>query len=127
MCGEEILAQAMKCKHCGSLLDESTLKPVPQPNPLGNASLAIGILGATLMFGLILCSLASVNWKIIQATGTPLLICAVTDAFLALIGVFLGIAGLFPKRQRRATAVVGIVLCAVAVWLLVTALAKLSG
>jgi len=135
-CGEEILAVAVKCKHCGSMLTTPPpLAPQPPPaivpppaegNPLGNASLVIGILGATTMFGLALCTATSIQWQIIQATGVPMYICALTMAFLSLIGGLLGVAAFFPRRQRRATAIVGLILCTLACCILWAALAAVS-
>ncbi len=135
-CGEEILAVAVKCKHCGSRLTAppspasqlppTIVQPPVEGNPLGNASLVIGILGATTMFGLALCTITSINWQIIQATSTPMLICALTMAFLSLIGGLLGVAAFFPRRQRRATAIMGVILCTLACCILWAALAAVS-
>ena len=143
-CGEEILAVAVKCKHCGSMLTAPPPAPQPPPppppvqpplpvqlpaqgNPLGNASLVIGILGATTMFGLALCTATSIQWRIIQATGVPMYICALTMAFLSAIGGLLGVAAFFPRHQRRATAVIGLILCTLACCILWAALAAVSG
>lgn len=51
-CGEEILAIAIKCKHCGSALDEGTVTAAPTPSPTadyGWALLAIPIIGMLLL------------------------------------------------------------------------------
>jgi hypothetical protein len=81
-----------------------------QPNPLGNASLGLGIASAALVFGIGLCALTGVAQKWIQLAGTPLFICGGSSAFLGFLGTLLGLAGLFGKKRTRATAIVGLVL-----------------
>jgi len=88
-----------------------TVPPSPQqPNTLGNASLALGITSAALVFGIGLCALTGVAHKWIQLVGTPLFVCGGSSAFLGMLGALLGAAGLFGKGRSRATAIVGLIL-----------------
>jgi hypothetical protein len=81
-----------------------------QPNPLGNASLALGITSAALVFGIGLCAWTGVAQNWIRLAGTPLFVCGGSSAFLGFLGVVLGVAGLFGKDKSKATAIVGLVL-----------------
>ena len=42
--------------------------------------------------------------------GTPLYVCGASSAFLGLIGVVLGVVGLFGKGKRRTAAISGLLL-----------------
>ena len=84
--------------------------PSPQPNTLGNASLILGILAVSLVFGIGVCALTGAAQGWVQVAGTPLYICGLSSAFLGLLGAILGLAGLFGKNQSRATAIVGLLL-----------------
>jgi hypothetical protein len=81
-----------------------------KPNTLGNASLWLGILSAALVFGIGICALSGLNQGWIALAGTPLYVCGASSAFLGLLAVILGGAGLFGKGRSRATAVVGLIL-----------------
>ena len=81
-----------------------------QPNPLGNASLALGIASAALVFGIGLCAWTGVAQNWIRLAGTPLFVCGGSSAFLGFLGFILGVAGLFGKDKSRATAIVGLIL-----------------
>ncbi len=81
-----------------------------QPNTLGNASLALGIVSMALVFGIGLCALTGVAQKWIQLVGTPLFICGGSSAFLGFLGAALGLAGLFGRNRPRTTAVIGLLL-----------------
>ena len=81
-----------------------------QPNPLGNASLALGIASAALVFGIGLCAWTGVTQNWIRLAGTPLFVCGGSSAFLGFLGVILGVAGLFGKDKPKATAIVGLIL-----------------
>ena len=81
-----------------------------QPNPLGNASLALGIASAALVFGIGLCAWTGLAQNWIRLAGTPLFVCGGSSAFLGFLGVILGVAGLFDKDKSKATAIVGLVL-----------------
>jgi hypothetical protein len=85
--------------------------PSPQhPNPLGNASLALGITSAALVFGIGLCAWAGIAQNWIRLAGTPLFVCGGSSAFLGFLGIILGVAGLFGKDKPKATAIVGLLL-----------------
>jgi len=81
-----------------------------QSNPLGNASLVLGILSAALVFGIGLCALTGITQNWIQLAGTPLFVCGGSSAFLGFLGLLLGIAGLFGSNRTRATAILGLIL-----------------
>jgi hypothetical protein len=81
-----------------------------QPNPLGNASLALGIASAALVFGIGLCAWTGVTQNWIRLAGTPLFVCGGSSAFLGFLGFALGVAGLFGKDKTKATAIVGLIL-----------------
>lgn len=81
-----------------------------ESNTVGNASLWLGIASAALVFGIGLCALTGLNQRWIQLAGTPLFVCGASSAFLGLLSVILGVAGLFGKNKSRTTAVVGLIL-----------------
>lgn len=81
-----------------------------QPNTLGNASLALGITSAALVFGVGLCAWTGVAQNWIRLAGTPLFVCGGSSAFLGFLGFVLGVAGLFGKDKSKATAIVGLIL-----------------
>lgn len=81
-----------------------------QPNPLGNASLALGITSAALVFGIILCAWTGIAQNWIQLAGTPLFVCGGASAFLGFLGFILGVGGLFGKNRSKATAIAGLIL-----------------
>lgn len=83
--------------------------PPQTPNPTGNASLALGIASAALVFGIGLCALTGAGQRWIKLAGTPLFVCGGASAFLGLRALVIGIAGLFGAGRSRATAVVGLV------------------
>lgn len=88
-----------------------TQSPVPQgPNTLGNASLALGIASAALVFGIGLCALTGLSQPWIRLAGTPLFVCGGSSAFLGFLAMILGAAGLFGKDKSRATAIAGLIL-----------------
>jgi len=81
-----------------------------KPNTLGNASLWLGIASAALVFGIGICALTGLNQRWIVLAGTPLFVCGASSAFLGLLAVILGGAGLFGKGRSRAAAIAGLVL-----------------
>jgi hypothetical protein len=84
--------------------------PPQTPNPLGNTSLGLGIASAALVFGIGLCALTGAGQQWIQLAGTPLFVCGGASAFLGVLAVVIGIAGLLGNGKSRATAIVGLVL-----------------
>jgi len=85
-------------------------KSPKQPNPLGNASLALGVASAALVFGIGLCAWTGIAQNWIRLAGTPLFVCGGSSAFLGFLGVVLGVAGLFGKDRAKATSIVGLIL-----------------
>ncbi len=79
-------------------------------NTLGNASLGLGISSAALVFGIGMCAISGVGQKWIQLAGTPLLVCGASSAFLGVLAILLGFAGLLGKNRSRATAISGLAL-----------------
>ena len=101
--------------------------PPQQPNTLGNASLALGIASAALVFGIGLCALTGVAQNWVQLVGTPLFVCGGASAFLGFLGVILGVAGLFGKDRPKATAIVGLILGVVGLCMFLALLGAVSG
>lgn len=89
-------------------MDDRT--PSASSNSLGNASLALGIVSAALVFSLALCAWTAVRQGWIRIGATPLFVCGGSSAFLGLLAVIVGAAGLFGSRGSRATAIIGILL-----------------
>jgi hypothetical protein len=81
-----------------------------RPNSLGNASLGLGIASAALVFGIGLCALTGIAQEWINLVGTPLFVCGGSSAFLGMLGVGLGAAGLFGKGRPKAAAIAGLIL-----------------
>ncbi len=81
-----------------------------QSNPLGNASLILGIVSLSLVFGIGLCALAGARQGWARALGTPLFICSASSAFLGLIAAGLGLGGLLGRGKARAAAIAGVLL-----------------
>jgi hypothetical protein len=98
-----------------------------QNNILGNFSLAIGVLTATTIFGAVLCTVVGLRQGWLAAAGTPLLVCAGTTVFLALVGILLGVIALFNKGQPRSAAIAGLLLCVLALCMFFATLARLRG
>lgn len=102
--------------------------PTPQqPNTLGNASLALGVASAALVFGIGLCALVGAQQNWIRVAATPLFVCGTSSAFLGLIGAGVGVGGLFGQNRPKATAVVGLILSLAGVCLFFVVLARLRG
>ena len=95
-------------------------------NSLGNASLALGITSAALVFGEAMCALTAAQQGWFRLAATPLFVCGASTAFLGLLGVAVGLAGLFGRRPRG-TAIVGIVLGLVGICLFLGAAARVGG
>jgi hypothetical protein len=104
--------------------------PAPQqPNTLGNTSLGLGIASAALVFGIGLCALAGFRQapRVVGALATPLFVCGASSAFLGLLGMVIGVGGLFGANRPKATAVVGIVLGIIGVCLFFGVLSAFRG
>ena len=121
-CGEEILAGAKKCKHCGEWLEEATppVKVMPthseqkvsQPivinNTVTNRSNGIGTAGFVLaLISAIFCWVPGVNW-IIWFLG----------ALFSFIGLF---------KRPRGIAVAGFILSIVDIIIIVAVIGALAG
>ena len=87
------------------------------PNTLGKASLILGVLASTLIFSVGLCAGVGQQQGWLQHAGPLLFILGGTFAFLGLIGALLGVGGLFGRRRSKATAVFGLILGLVALFL----------
>ena len=85
--------------------------PSPEkPNPVGNASMYLGIASSALVFGIVLCAWTGLGQGRIRLAGTPLFVCGGASAFIGLLAAILGAAGMFGKQRSRTTAIVGLVL-----------------
>lgn len=95
-------------------------------NALGNASLALGIASASLVFGIGICALTAARQGWIRVGATPLYVCGVSSAFLGILAVGIGAAGLFGAPRSRGTAIIGIILGLVGLCLFVAAAAQVG-
>lgn len=80
----------------------------PSTNPLGKTSLALGIASSAFVFGLGLCGL--IGGARLPGVAQLLFVCGASSAFLGLIAALVGAGGLFGKDQRRAPAIIGMLL-----------------
>ena len=101
--------------------------PPQQSNPLGSASLLLGILSLSLVFGMGLCAMLGVQQGWIQVAATPLFVCGASSAFLGLLGAGLGIGGLFGANRSRAAAIAGLLLGLAGLCLFLGILSKVGG
>jgi hypothetical protein len=76
-------------------------------NPLGNASLALGIASAAFVFGIGLCAAVGAQQGWLNLAGTPLFVCGASSAFLGLLASGLGVAGLLGRGRAKAGAAAG--------------------
>jgi hypothetical protein len=81
-----------------------------RPNPLGNASLGLGVASAALVFGLGLCAVVGAQQGWLNIAGTPLYVCGASSAFLGLLAAGLGAAGLFGRGKAKTGAAAGFIL-----------------
>jgi hypothetical protein len=93
-------------------------------NPLGVASLILGVAAAALVFAIGLCGLVGLRQGWVRVAGTPLFVCGGSSAFLGLIGAVTGAAGLFGHRPKGA-ATVGLILSLLGVCLFFAFLASM--
>jgi hypothetical protein len=101
--------------------------PTPdKPNPVGNASMYLGIASSALVFGIGLCAITGLNQRWIQLAGTPLFVCGGASAFLGILAAILGAAGLFGSRSRT-TAIVGLILGLLGACMFLVFLRAISG
>ena len=98
----------------------------PQGNALGDASLALGIASAALVFGIGMCALTAARQGWLGIGATPLYVCGASSAFLGLLATAVGAAGLFGRNRSRATAIVGIVLGLIGMCLFVAAASQVG-
>jgi thiamine transporter ThiT len=88
-----------------------SVSPTPEkPNPVGNASMVLGIASSALVFGIALCAWTGLGQGWIRLAGTPLFVCGGASAFLGFLAAILGAAGLFGKDRSRTSAIVGLIL-----------------
>ena len=84
--------------------------PPERPNTLGKASLVLGILAISFVFGIGLCALVGLQQGWLGYLATLLYVCGSSSAFLGLVAAGLGVGGLFGRRRSRVTAVAGLIL-----------------
>jgi hypothetical protein len=102
------------------------MQPVPppeRPNSLGKASLVLGILSISFVFGIGLCALVGLRQGWLGYLATLLYVCGTSSAFLGLVAAGLGMGGLFGRNRARAVAVAGLVLGLLGICLFIGVLA----
>lgn len=97
-----------------------------QPNPLGSASLGLGIASVALVFGIGFCSIIGVQQGWIGWVATVAFVCGTSSAFLGVIGALLGLGGLVGSQRQRSSAIAGLVLGLAGACLFIFFLAALS-
>ena len=100
------------------------MEPPQESGSLGRASLGLGIASSALVFGIGLCGLIGARQGWIDVAGTPLFICGASSAFLGLIGVVIGVGGMFSGPGNKALPVIGIILGLVGICLFLVILAQ---
>jgi hypothetical protein len=98
-----------------------------RPNPLGNASLGLGIASAALVFGLGLCAVVGAQQGWLRVAGTPLFVCGASSAFLGVLAAGLGAAGLFGPGKAKTGAAAGLILGLIGVCLFGVVVRGLAG
>ena len=104
-----------------------TQPPGNAPNTVGNASLALGITSAALVFGLGICAVVGSQQGWLNLAGTPLFVCGASSAFLGLMAAGLGLAGLFGRGKPKAAAAAGMALGLVGLCLFAAVMRNFSG
>jgi hypothetical protein len=97
------------------------------PNTVGNASLALGIASAALVFGLGTCAVVGAQQGWLNVAGTPLYVCGISSAFLGLLAAGLGLAGLFGRGRSKAAAAAGAALGLVGICLFAAVVRGVAG
>lgn len=100
---------------------------LPGPNTLGTASLILGVVSVSLVFGIGLCALVGLEQGWLPVVGTVLYVCGASSGFLGLLGVVLGAVGVVGRRRRRDAAIVGMLLGLAGVCLFLAVLARVGG
>lgn len=96
-------------------------------NTVGNASLALGVASAALVFGIGFCALVGTQQGWVGVLAIPLYVCGASSAFLGLIGAVLGGIGLVGKNRPRSAAAAGLVLGLLGLCLFLGFLAAIGG
>ena len=94
--------------------------------PLARASLVLGIVAVSLVFGIGLCAITGAQQGWLQLAGTPLYVCGASAAFLGLLAGILGAVGALGKGSRG-VAIVGLVLGGGAICLFMGVLRAVAG
>lgn len=94
---------------------------------LGRASLILGIVSTSFVFGIGLCALVGVQQGWLPVAGTVLYVCGASSAFLGLLALGLGVGGLFGKNHRRAATIAGLILGLSGICLFIAILSAIGG
>jgi hypothetical protein len=95
-------------------------------NTLAGASLALGLVSVSLVFGIGLCAVVGAQQGWLGLAATPLYVCGASSAFLGLLASGLGIAGIFGKRAKG-VAIAGLALGAAGLCLFLVVLRSVAG
>ena len=92
-------------------------RPPLVPNTLGKASLILGILASTLTFSIGLCAGVGQQQGWLKHAEPLFFVLGGTFAFLGLVSALLGFGGLFGRNRSRASAIFGLILGLIALFL----------